>query len=188
MSARARLFAVALVLSLLPGAVGAPVQAQGPVPISEGTWLGALDTSCTPESGLTRNYECDFEGVAPAEAPPGSHCTETPSGPIVVSLACAASLSASADGRAGRTGCITAPPLGQVLTTNGSVVVFSSATQQSYEVPVKVWVTRGAGNFFGVGNYTATAVTVSGSFSTDCDQLQSIGVFRGQFSIAVTDR
>jgi hypothetical protein len=71
------------------------------------------------------------------------------------------------------------------LTTNGSVTIFSSASQQSYVVPIKVWVTRGAGSFAGTANYPATTASVSGSFSTDCGEMQSRGFFRGQFSIAL---
>jgi hypothetical protein len=184
---RALAFTAALSLLVAP-AQAAPLGDQAPVPISEGSWLGALETSCTAETGTTRDYNCDFSGSAPSTFPPGSHCTETPTGPVGVSLQCTASLSASTVGRIGRTGCLSAPAAGQVLTTNGDVTVFSAATQQSYSVPVKVWVTRGAGSFTGTANYPFTAASVSGSFTTDCGELQSVGVFRGQFSIAVVRR
>ncbi|HEX2295902.1 MAG TPA: hypothetical protein VHN37_11390 [Actinomycetota bacterium] len=69
------------------------------------------------------------------------------------------------------------------------MTIVSAAMQQSYYVPVKVWVTRGAGSFSGVANYyPVTAVKVSGSFTTDCGQLQSTGVFRGEFTITVARR
>lgn len=174
---------------LIAGSVhAAPAADTTLAPISEGVWLGSMDTDCGDETGTTRDYECDFDGQAPSEYPPGSHCTETPAGPIVVSLECSASLSASTVGRLSKAGCLSTPPQSQLLTTNGSVTIFSASTQQSYNVPVKVWVTRGSGKFAGVGNYPLVVVKVSGSFTTDCGMLQSRGLFRGEFTIATAQR
>lgn len=157
------------------------------VPISEGSWLGEMVASCSDETGTARDYSCSFDGSAPSEFPPGSFCTETPSA-ISLSLECTASINATAVGKLGKAGCITTPPPSQLTTANGTVTVFSTLTQQSYAVPVKVWVTRGAGKFAGVGNYALTAVKVSGTFTTTCGVLQSRGTFEGEFTLATIRR
>lgn len=156
-------------------------------PISEGSWLGEINADCSDEIGTTRDYECDFNGEAPAEFPPGSFCAETPSG-VAVSLECQAWISATTVGKLGKAGCLTTPPPQQLATTNGTVTIFSTVTQQSYAVPVKVWVTRGAGKFAGVGSFQLTAVKVSGTFTTTCGVLQSRGTFEGEFSLATAER
>lgn len=185
-----RLAAVAAALAVLT--VGGSVPAASATehalaPISEGSWLGEINADCSDETGTTRDYECTFDGSAPAEFPPGSFCAETPSA-IAVSLECQAWISASTVGKLGKTGCLTTPPPNQLATTNGTVSVFSTVTQQTYAVPVKVWVTRGVGKFAGVSNSLTTVVKVSGSFTTTCGVLQSRGTFQGEFSVATAER
>lgn len=179
----------AAVCVLLVGAYHPPARASGSAaaPVSEGSWLGESNASCSDETGTTKDYSCGFEGHAPAEFPPGSFCAETPSA-LAVTFECQATITARTIGKLGKAGCITTPPPGQLMTTNGTVGIFSAVMQQSYSVPVKVWVSRGVGNFAGVGNYLFTVVKVSGSFTTTCGVLQSRGTFEGDFTVAVAER
>lgn len=190
MKARSRLVAaVGAAVTLVLGASVAPVPASESVrtPISKGSWLGSVWADCSDETGTTGDYTCSFTGEAPAQFPPGSFCAETPAA-IAVSLECSASLSATTSGKLKKAACFNTPLPSQLTRTNGSVTVFSSATQQSYMVPVKVWVSRGVGKFVGVGNYPLTTVEVNGSFTTTCSLVQSQGTFEGEFVLATLER
>ncbi|HYP23585.1 MAG TPA: hypothetical protein VEV43_08425 [Actinomycetota bacterium] len=179
----------AAAVTLLFGTSASPVPASEDVraPISKGSWLGSSWADCSDETGTTGDYWCSFTGEAPADFPPGSYCAETPAA-VAVSLECGASLSATTSGKLKKAACFNTPLPNQLTTTNGTVTVFSSATQQSYAVPVKVWVSRGVGKFAGVGNFLLTVVEVSGNFTTTCSILQSRGTFEGEFSLVTAAR
>lgn len=189
MNVMSKLVVTAAAATLLLGTVAPPVPASEDVraPISKGSWLGSVEANCSDETGTTGNYTCAFEGAAPADFPVGSFCAETPAA-LAVSLECTASLSATTSGKLKKAACFNTPLPSQLTTANGIVRIYSSATQQSYEVPVKVWVSRGVGKFAGVGNFLLTVVEVSGNFTTTCSILQSRGTFEGEFSLVTAAR